>query len=832
MKIDKNRLIAFLWTCTILFYLLRSVLEPFKYFFLIFSGLLIISFFLFNFSDFKGSTIINFLKYTKEFQILGLFLVMGIALSEQVEILPLKALINFLGISVFYLIYLDYKDHIKLIRLFKGWIVLSLLMGLLGLLKWLNLVLELNIGWFSYFYNYGASLVPDYNFYSLFFIISLVIYSYALYKEITKAKLLTNQVVLFIFLSNVILSGSRRGLIVLALFLIATVFLMVYARKKERGIFVKNLFHFHVLIYSILVIFIALIPFRSKIIQNKPTKSKIAVVVYRYSTIVIPGISYSILFDKLWPETDVYISDTTDWDKYATYNNSVDGKIENRYKDLKKESRFHSEMKKNVDNLIYNGDFKYGLNFWTKSAPDSIKHEIISTKYGNALRVSRFEGNGYWPLEYSGRELFYHEGITYTFRFKFRVIKGSRVPFMIGWWFNEGSGFNNNLSYNIKALDEEWFEYTASHKFKSNQTNLQTFMNSLQSNTIVDFADIELTCNDSLNRPRFLDQLTNLEGANLLYNSNFKNGEKFWGSKSPDPIRHDLIETEYGKAIRVTRNDGEGYWPLAYQGRHIYYHRDLTYSFRFKFRVVEGAAAPFDIGWWIPEEEQPTHKLHKDIFPLENQWFECITSCKFTKDHYGDITTFMNSQEANSIIDFADIELICNDTLNRSMYADEMIDVIIALEDRRISEELDNDKGVLLSNRIERWKFANELWRTEYSILNKIFGGGFDYLDKFGQKFYPDEDRIDYPHNPIISSFLYSGIIGGIFYIYFLALSFWYFWKYRKNHMLFFILFLITFVFVFISSDTHFNVPIFAVLSLVPFITRYVVEEKVRKNPL
>jgi O-antigen ligase len=101
----------------------------------------------------------------------------------------------------------------------------------------------------------------------------------------------------------------------------------------------------------------------------------------------------------------------------------------------------------------------------------------------------------------------------------------------------------------------------------------------------------------------------------------------------------------------------------------------------------------------------------------------------------------------------------------------------------------------------------------------------------YGKKFYPEEDRIDYPHNPIISSFLYSGIIGGLFYVYFLVLSFYYYWKYRKHHALFFILYLTTFAFIFISSDSHFNVPIFAMLSLVPFITKQVVEEKEPEKP-
>ena len=191
----------------------------------------------------------------------------------------------------------------------------------------------------------------------------------------------------------------------------------------------------------------------------------------------------------------------------------------------------------------------------------------------------------------------------------------------------------------------------------------------------------------------------------------------------------------------------------------------------------------------------------------------------------------MNNQQSNSIVDFTDIELICNNSSDRSMYADENIELIDSIEETRLNQQFGDEKKQLLSGRTSRWKYAVELWKTQYSWKNMLFGKGFDYLDKYGQKFYPNKNRIDYPHNPIISSFLYSGIIGGLFYVYFLVLSFYYYWKYRKHHALFFILYLITFAFIFISSDSHFNVPIYAMLSLVPFITRQVVEEKESEKP-
>jgi len=631
MKIDFKKLILLLWKLSVLFYLLRSIAEPLKYLFMISFGSLLIGYTFYFVKHFQKKAISSFLLATKELIILGAFLVAGILLSSQLEILSIKSLLNFLVITVLYFIFIDFKNSIALHKLFQGWIILTIVIGSLGILKWLNYTLELNYSIFTRFFEYGTSLVSEYNFYACFIIISLVIYFYGLHKTLIQRRLITNQLVIFLFISNIVLAKSRRGLILLTVLLAVAVVLLIVKRKDKRQIFYKNLFCSNIIIVGLLLIITMLIPFRSKLILKESTRSKITSAVFRYSTIIKPDITYSLFRYRLWPTTAIYKNDKTVWEKYKHPHQS--------------------------DNLIYNGDFRYGQKFWGKFAPDSIGHEIISTEFGNAIRVSRLDGIGYWPLLYQGRNIVYYKGLTYTFDFKFRVVKGSYAPFYIGWWAQN-------------------------------------------------------------------------------------------------------------------------------------------------------------------EEPVPTC-LDKRIRTINEEWFECNASYKFQKDHYGEIKTFMNTLRPFAIVDFADIKLTCIDSLNRPMYADENIDLIDVLEESRISRKQQNGNRKLLFKRTVRWKYAKEVWSTEYSWPNKIFGRGFDYLEQFGQKFYPGEDRIDYPHNPIISSFLYSGIIGGLYYIFFLVLSFWYYWKYRKHHLLFFILYLITFVFVFISSDSHFNVPIFAMLSLVPFITRF-----------
>ncbi len=229
---------------------------------------------------------------------------------------------------------------------------------------------------------------------------------------------------------------------------------MIRRKKGKNRILVRNLIILNLIILAVVSVITALIPFRSRIIQNPSTKSKITKTIYRYSTIISPGITYNILYDKVWPKVEEYEHDRTDWDIYSTYNNTINGEINNRYIDQKGNYWASFEGNRDSKNLLYNGDFIFGQEFWKIGAPDSITHEIIDTEYGKAIRVNRYNGKGFWPLKYDGRSILYYKGVSYTFRFKFRVIKGSGVPFRIGWWVNEGDGFRNNLSFNIRALEK------------------------------------------------------------------------------------------------------------------------------------------------------------------------------------------------------------------------------------------------------------------------------------------------------------------------------------------------------------------------------------------
>ncbi len=115
-------------------------------------------------------------------------------------------------------------------------------------------------------------------------------------------------------------------------------------------------------------------------------------------------------------------------------------------------------------------------------------------------------------------------------------------------------------------------------------------------------------------------------------------------------------------------------------------------------------------------------------------------------------------------------------------------------------------------SRIGRIKKSLEIFE-QYNTKQKIIGKGFEYNKTMGDFFHQDrnEKRIDYPHNFLISSLLYSGIVGAFFIFLFgiqviLAL-------FSKNTSKFLnsVFFLILF-YSMMSGNTIFSIPVFFVL--------------------
>jgi hypothetical protein len=122
-----------------------------------------------------------------------------------------------------------------------------------------------------------------------------------------------------------------------------------------------------------------------------------------------------------------------------------------------------------------------------------------------------------------------------------------------------------------------------------------------------------------------------------------------------------------------------------------------------------------------------------------------------------------------------------------------------------------------IDQRRERWQFAWQIYTREYNWSQRIFGGGFNFLNWYGYYFYRDKTRSDYPHNPFLHILLYSGIVGFLFYFLLVFNAFRYYLKYLKDYYLLFVFFVIAYFFTFFSGGNPFDPPITGFFIIMPF---------------
>jgi hypothetical protein len=130
---------------------------------------------------------------------------------------------------------------------------------------------------------------------------------------------------------------------------------------------------------------------------------------------------------------------------------------------------------------------------------------------------------------------------------------------------------------------------------------------------------------------------------------------------------------------------------------------------------------------------------------------------------------------------------------------------------------LDTISNSFIGDRASRWEFALKIFSKEYSWKQKLFGGGFNFLNWFGYYFDHDKTRSDYPHNPFLSILLYSGIFGLIIYLILMYKVFYYYIKYLEKYKILIVFFIITFFFSFFSAGSPFDPPVMGFFVILPF---------------
>ena len=123
------------------------------------------------------------------------------------------------------------------------------------------------------------------------------------------------------------------------------------------------------------------------------------------------------------------------------------------------------------------------------------------------------------------------------------------------------------------------------------------------------------------------------------------------------------------------------------------------------------------------------------------------------------------------------------------------------------------------ADRLELWLFG---WQYFKSLpwYRKVFGDGFNYYKiyklRFGSKYNYKKEY--FPHNPILSALLYSGILGAIAYLFFLFQVIYYYYKYHKGLGIMTLIFVLTAMYAFVSNRSHFTDTYLIIFTLFPFV--------------
>ena len=308
---------------------------------------------------------------------------------------------------------------------------------------------------------------------------------------------------------------------------------------------------------------------------------------------------------------------------------------------------------------------------------------------------------------------------------------------------------------------------------------------------------------DSINPPLFGD-------SNLVINGDFNNGLKFWKSNA-DSTTIDLRVENGKKCALIIRKDGNGGgFSLFHDGRNINFWANNNYEIEFKVKpVFPKNIIPFYVGYWINEGEGYIINLKQKIDTLNDGWYRVKSTYIFKKEHENFFFFPINSQVDYSKFYITDISL--KNLTQIQKYEIQDLNIDKARKESNLSD----------FGRIDRWSFAYEIWKSKYKWHQKLLGHGFDYLEWYGEKFY-DANRYDWPHNQFITVLLYSGILGLIFYLWFLYRVIKLYVIYRKKFGLIFIGFLITFFFSFFSAGNPFDPPVMGFFVMLPFLIDYV----------
>lgn len=783
LKVLINRIFTPILLFTVLAYFLKNVLWPLTF---IFWGGYIISIIFFIFLKGYKKIVYDFIKDFFEVFILLMILIIVYAIN-----IDLKNLFLFKEIArpilLFTLFYLGYdklregKIYIEKYKLVDVYIVILAVISFLNLLHIIFPVLFSSHIFRLLNISNDISIAYDPNLLCLMIIYGFIImFNDNFNLRFNKRYNNTITIILtFIFVSNILLSASRRGLFIFAIIVsIQTFYTIRYLFTNSKTALDQKK------IGTSIVLWVAFITIGFGLLKVIP-KERIRTTMTKYTSFV--GINDPKYIERLL------------WEKK-----------------LKEKSR--DEI------IIDKSSFSEESEYW-QHPEKSGNISIVDIPYGKGYRLKREHDELDFTFLYKGPQIIYYSNHTYLIKFKIKFIKGGKSSFQLGWYANDGGrGYKTqSIIKKFTPLDNEWYECSALYTFIDNHIGINGFITHINKTTDLIIADFSLTDLDyDITLPQYVAEAKTLRRIdeyidsinkplinyhNLINNGDFEYGLKYWAFNA-DSVEINLVESDSLKFCQIRRGNGNGVnWSLIYTGRAVTFYADNEYQISFKLKLVSPKNnIPFNIGYWVNEGDGYIIDLNPSIDTLYNGWLNIKVYYKF-KNTQKNIGYLINSQKDYSEFYIRDISLV-NLTRKQNIHQE-----ILRITDN-------NQKSQLFGDRSERWLYAFNIWKTEYNWLNKLFGKGFNFLNQFSEEF-TNNTRPDYPHNPFISILLYSGLVGLIIYLIVLLRVFHLYLMFKKRVFLIFVFFAITLIFSFFSGLNPFDPPIMGFFLLVPYIFKY-----------
>ena len=819
---------------TINLFVLRIALPFLEYLFIPAATLLFfyVIYLLWNESK-RHSIIIEYSRIFYLFILVGLSFLIALIYTSNYSFLVLREALTvlfFIFLTLVFFLFIRSAEQFKKFQKesLRQVLIIAVIASILGVTKFILHLYGINL---LYLYKnglspVGTSLKMDHNFFSLVSFFGIILILWKLKEPLQKKQWILYQLLLFLFTVNICFSFSRRGIFLLAILLANLMFFCILRNVSKQFPFkLKGKVSIPFLYMLLIILFFTsgilfvckLDPnIRLKIIRKVGLKTWVVKknlysLVYEYSTILNRNVELNQIYSQIWP----YRFDPKDPDSgWATHNYSSIYPLEGPGSELIPDGTIGYKLDKTCEGVCWHGN-----TYCITPIEDSFVHQeeaILASIYC------------YVSDEYSGGPV----TIDATGKVFGKIIDHYNLDFKNTWQKLEltarATGDSTKTSIRLKFVLE----------------GVSSF-DSLKGSVIFAYPEIKIVKID----PRYPDS----GWGYLEHTTVFPLEGNGVNILPPDTKGYKLDSTVNGyydemKAISVTSiarpyiRVGETvkvqvfcYVSKDYDGSYVSLGSDRN-SFgdtrHFYDLNKKGTWQLLDINFTGIGKEVDVFLVFvrfnsKNFRELNGYIIFANPKIKLTQSSCiipREIPTYGNQLVQSYSGQLSCISLLVYEfkllkklipTLTSSVFY-ESSDTLLA------PMSIDG----LMSNRITRWRFALIYYFNDYNVTEKLFGGGFDYIPAYGQEFFDDPNHMDYPHNTIISAFLYSGIVGGIIYIVFLLQSFYYYFKYRKYHMMFLIFYLLTFYYVFFSSNSHFELPLFTFLSIIPFFTRYIVKKE------